>query len=692
MNRGLAVFNAAVEQHQAGRWQEAERLYRQVLAAEPSHAGAINNYGLLLMQAGELDAAEHHYWQAIERQPNIADYFNNLGTVLVRRGRFSEALAAFDRALELRPDFAEAQNGRGNVFLEQQQHALAVACYQRALSLNPNLANAHCNLGNAFKALGALELAADAFRQALRGDGAHAVASFGLGHALLLQGRADEAAAWFRRTIDLKPEYPEAHLNLAIALHHLGRLDEALVSCEQALMLEPDSAEASSALGSILKGMARLEEAVNAYRQALALRPDFAEAHGALAYGLYFCPGYDAAAIAEEHRKWNERHAAALAGSVRSHENEPGQERRLRIGYVSAEYRDHCQSFFTVPLLGHHDGERLEVYCYSNTGRTDQVTQRLRSLVQQWRDISRLTAAEAAEVIQNDRIDILVDFTMHMAGGRPLLFARKPAPVQVCWLAYPGTTGLTAMDYRITDPFLDPPGMFDQFYAEESIRLPHTFWCYDPLAEGPDVNRLPAVEKGYVTFGCLNNFCKVNEGVLRLWAGVMRAVERSRLMLLAPEGSARERVLTVLGEEGIEVERVTFVAFQPRADYLATYRQIDIGLETLPYNGQTTSLDSFWMGVPVPTIVGQTVVGRAGVCLLENLGLPELIAQTPEDYVRVVSKLAGDWERLAELRTGLRKRMERSPLMDGKQFARDMEAAYRMMWRKWCERQAATQV
>jgi predicted O-linked N-acetylglucosamine transferase (SPINDLY family) len=256
--------------------------------------------------------------------------------------------------------------------------------------------------------------------------------------------------------------------------------------------------------------------------------------------------------------------------------------------------------------------------------------------------------------------------------------------VQVSWLAYPGTTGLKAIDYRLTDPNLDPPGLNEECYAEQSIRLRDCFWCYDPLTDGPAVSSLPATTKGHVTFGCLNNFCKVNDAVLDLWARVLSAVDRSRLVLLAPEGSARENVVQLLAKSGISADRITLVARQPRASYLELYHQIDIGLDTFPYNGHTTSLDSFWMGVPVITLVGRTVVGRAGLCQLQNLGLSELIAQTPEQFIEIAAGLAGDLPRLSQLRAALRKKIEQSPLMDAPRFAHNVEAAYRSMWEAWC--------
>ncbi len=276
-----------------------------------------------------------------------------------------------------------------------------------------------------------------------------------------------------------------------------------------------------------------------------------------------------------------------------------------------------------------------------------------------------------------------------MAGNRLLVFARKPAPVQVSWLAYPGTTGLSTIDYRFTDPYIDPPGLREHDYSEESILLPNAFWCYDPLAEEPAISAVPAVENGCITFGCLNNFCKVNHWVLKVWAQVLTAVDESRLLLLAPEGSVRRHTLDLLEREGVKSEKVTFVARQPRLQYLELYHRIDIGLDTFPYNGHTTSLDAFWQGVPVVTLEGDSPVARAGLSLLTNLGLSELVGETPDQFVSIAVALAGDVPRLCELRATLRDGLQASPLSDASRFARGVEAAYREMWRRWCSKQAA---
>jgi predicted O-linked N-acetylglucosamine transferase (SPINDLY family) len=437
-------------------------------------------------------------------------------------------------------------------------------------------------------------------------------------------------------------------------------------------------------LGVALLEQGQAHEAAECFRRAVALKPDFLVAHSNLLCTLLFCPGCDAATIFEEHRRFNQLHAEPLANLIRPHENDRTPDRRLRIGYVSPDFREHCQSYFTVPLFAAHDREMFEIFCYSDVAKPDHVTARVRSLADAWRSITGLSDQDVADLIRQDEIDTLVDLTMHMEDNRVLLFARKPAPVQVCWLAYPGTTGLTTMDYRLTDPYLDPPGLFDRFYSESSVRLPETFWCYDRPADELDVGPLPALRNGHITFGSLNTFYKMNDALLDLWASVLNAVKGSRIILLAPVGSARGRVLELFAGRGVAPERVTFVGRAPRAQYLEYYNQIDIGLDTIPYNGHTTSMDSFWMGVPVVTLVGQTVVGRAGICLLTNLGLPKLIAQTAEQYVQIAAELAADTRQLAELRAGLRDRMASSPLMDAPRFARGVESAFRDMWRKWC--------
>jgi predicted O-linked N-acetylglucosamine transferase (SPINDLY family) len=680
-----AHYNLATAWKDLGSLGEAISSFCKALGLKPDYAEAHYNLGNCLYGKGKLDEAVSCYRRALELKPAYAMAHNNLGAALNEQGKLVEAVACHRRALQLMPHFAEAHNNLGAALKKQGELDEAVACYRRALELKPDFAAAHQNLGLALDDRGKLDEAIACYRRALelKPDSPDAYCS--LGSAFKAQGKLDEAVACYCRALELKPDYAEAHSNLGNALNDRDKLDEAVACYRRALELKPDYAEAHNNLGNTLKDQGKLDEAVACYRRALELKPDYAEAYcNLLCIIQVFCSGYDPQAILEEHRRWNQLQAEPLARFIQPHANDRSPNRRLRIGYVSPYFRNHCQAFFMVPLLSCHDHRNHEIFCYADLACPDRISTRLRSYADSWRNITGRNDVQVADLVRQDQIDILVDLAMHMDRNRLLAFARRPAPVQVCWLAYPGTTGLGVMDYRFTDPHLDPPGFKDACYSEKSVRLPDSFWCYDPLTQEPAVNNLPALANAYITFGCLNNFCKVNVPTLKLWAKILRAIDSSRLILLTPEGTARQWVLDVLAAEGIDADRLIFVARQPRPQYLEVYRRIDIALDTLPANGHTTSLDSYWMGVPVVTLVGATIAGRAGLCQLRNLDLGELIASTADEFVSIVVDLAHDLPRLGKLRAGLRERMQNSPLMDAPRFARNVEAAYRMMWQRWC--------
>ncbi len=716
-----AHYNLGISLKDRGKLDEAVACYRRALELKPDYAEAHNNLGNALKDQGKLNEAVACFRRALELKSAFVEAHYNLGNALKDQGKLGEAIAGYRRALELKPEYAEAHNNLGVAFRDQELPDEAVACYRRALELKPDFAEAHYNLGNALKDQGKLDEAVAGYRRALELKPEYAEAHNNLGNAWKEQGQLDEAAACFCRALKLKPDYAEAHYNLGNALENRGKLDEAVacyrqalelkpnyaeahinlgnalkdqgnlddaVACyHRALELKPDFAEAHSNLGNALKDQGKVDEAVACYRRALEFKPDFAPGHSNLVYALHFDPESNPAMLGQEHHQWNLRHAQPLAHAIQPHGNDPSPDRRLRVGYVSPDFRDHAESFFTVPLLSAHDHRNFEIFCYADIACPDEVTARLRGYADVWRNINGLSDEQVTHWIRQDQIDILVDLTMHMAHNRLLAFARKPAPVQVTWLAYQGTTGMAAIDYRITDPNIDPPGLDDGHYSEESIRLPDAFWCYDPCTSEATVNPLPALKHGYITFGSFNNFCKINPPVLKLWADVLRTTANSRLVMLAAAGSPQRQTLSVLEREGIAANRVEFVPRCPRPRYLDYYHRIDIGLDTFPYNGQTTTLDAWWMGVPVVTIAGNTAVARSGLSLARNLGTPEWIADSPEQFVKIAATLAGDMRGLAALRFSLRNRLQRSPLMDAPRFARNMESAYREMWRRWCEKE-----
>lgn len=645
------AFDLALQRQQAGHLAEAGAIYRQILSRNPDHHDALHMLGVLSKQMGDDDAAIDLIGRAIRIQPDCAEAHNNLGSILNDKGRFGDAAASCRRAIQLKPSYAQAHYNLGNAQAAMGQFDEAISSYQSAIQFQADFAEAFNNLGGIY----------------------------------LKKGRFGEAIQTYRRAIELHPTYSDAFNNLGSALSDSGRIDEAIVCYRRAIQLNPDGGAVHNNLANALVSKGQVEQAIALYRRAVELSPNDSAADSNLVYTLYFHRRTTQSELLAENLRWARLHADSLKPFVQSHDNDRDPNRRIRLGYVSPDFHGaHCQSLFTVPLFSSHNRDEFEVFCYADVTNSDDVTQILHGSVDGWRITLGLSDAKVAEMVRSDRIDILVDLTMHMAHGRPLLFARKPAPVQVAWLAYPGTTGLDAIDYRLTDPYLDPPGVGDEFYVERSIRLPETFWCYDAMS-AEAVAGLPAAQNGYATFGCLNNFCKINNDVLALWSRVLASSPGAHLLLLSPAGDHRQWVLERLG---VEPFRVEFIEHQPRAHYLGEYLRIDIMLDTVPYNGHTTSLDSLWMGVPVVSLVGNTVVGRAGLSILTNIGLPELVARDEDQFVRCAVELAGDLARLAELRRTIRPLMLKSPLMDAKRFSRNIENVYRQMWRAWCSGRA----
>jgi predicted O-linked N-acetylglucosamine transferase (SPINDLY family) len=573
----------------------------------------------------------------------------------------------------------------GNALAATGELPEAVAAFEKALALSPGNPNYLCNLGSALGELGRLEQAIVCFRQALAAWPHFAQAHYNLSVVLARQGKFPEAADGLARAIAIKPDYTEAHADLGNALTQQWKPDEAAAACLRAIELRPDFAQAHYHLGNARKAQGRLDEAIESYRTALSLRPYAPDIHSGLLLTLNYHEKSDPADLLKESRQWAAHYAEPLRKFWRPHENDRSPDRPLRIGYMSADFRAHACAFFLLPLLRHHDHRQFRIFCYAQVANPDSVTAQFRVDRDEWRYTVGLSDEQLAAQIRADRIDILVDTMGHTDGNRLLALARKPAPVQASWLGYIGTTGMSAIDYRITDSHVDPPGEHEESFVEKPMQLADSLWCFDPMAAEPPVNALPAQGSGVITFGSLNSFFKNNKTVLSAWARILKLVGGSRLILPAPEGTSRQWAAELFSREGIEPDRVEFVGKQSRRNYLRTYHRIDIGLDPFPWSGHTTSLESWWMGVPVVTLVGQTAVGRAGLSYAANLNLLELAAGDTDEYVQVAIRLAADLPRLAQLRSSLRERLRASPLMDGQRFARSMEAAYRRMWRTWCE-------
>jgi predicted O-linked N-acetylglucosamine transferase (SPINDLY family) len=536
---------------------------------------------------------------------------------------------------------------RGTEARERGDWARAIDWYRRALAAEPDHADAQNDLGVALCALKDYAGARAAFAQALALRGEFLAAQVNLGQLLQSEFRDyRQAAAHYRAALAIDPGQGQARSNLALTLYERGLVGEAI---EQ-------------------------------LREALQRAPDDALAHEFMLFMSNALPQRNLDDWYAEHRLWARRHADGLP----RHAHAPaGPARRLRIGYLSADLREHATAAFIRPILAGHDREAFDVFCYSNSDEADAVTQDMRQLVHCWRAIAGVDDARAAQLIHADAIDILVDLSGHTRGNRLGVFARKPAPVQIGYLGYLGTSGMAAMDYRITDANADPPGASDRLHSETLLRLPQTLWCYQPPEDAPGVAASPAQCKGYITFGSFNHVAKLNDRVLGVWAELLRRLPASRLQLMAlPDEETAARIRAVLEKHGIDAARIRTLPRLARDEYWRVFGDVDIALDPFPYTGGATTCDSLWMGLPVVTLAGSFGFARSGATILANAGLADLVAADERQYLDIAAQHASDVPALAALRGGMRKRLARSPLLDAPRFVAALEQLYRDAWRR----------
>jgi predicted O-linked N-acetylglucosamine transferase (SPINDLY family) len=612
-----------------------------------------------------------------------------------RAGQIAEAEAAVRARLDADGEDPNAWRLYGMIAQQLGKMEFAAQAMARAVRLAPEVAEFHFSLGNVHRSAGNLPSAVEAYRAALALRPGYSDAMINLGLALSNLGDVAEAEAAWMGALALDANDVDALANLCALHRDAGRLARAIEFGERAVAARParaDSSVALSNLGSAYSHGGQLDQAIECCRRAIAVPGASVYAHSNLLLNLAYHGGVEPAEVFAEHRRFNERHAAALTAAARNqpHANDHSPQRRLRIGYVSADFRDHAVAYFVEPILAHHSTDAVEVFCYTG-GHRDAVTQRLQAHGHTWRSLVGVDDSKAAELIRGDGIDILIDLAVHTGQHRLLLFARRPAPVQATYLGYAGTTGLDAIDWRITDAIVDPPGdASERFHSERLMRLPRTQWCYQPPADAPDVAAAPPVRStGVVTFGAATNLAKVTPQVIELWSRVLRATPGSRFAMKArslADAATCDRMAAAFAAHGIERARLTFEPAGDMRDYLRFLSTLDIALDTFPFAGGTTTCHTLFMGVPVVTLTGQTSVSRVGASVLTNVGVAELIAKTPEEFVARATELARDRARLAEPQATLRPRMLASPLCDAATFVRDLEAAYRRMWQAWAGR------
>jgi protein O-GlcNAc transferase len=714
------AFEAAFKHHQAGRWAEAEQAYRQILNAAPQFAGAWYCLGLLASQRGDADTSANCLLTTVGLAPHFVDAHVNLGAIFLNQGdiqralfhshrateiqpdsvaanfnlagalraagRIDEAIRIYQRVIELSPSHQDAHTNLGNLLKESGRLDESIACFQRLLELYPDFAEGWSNLGTALQAQGQPAAAIHCYQTALGLKPNQAPIYNNWGTAALLQGKTSEAVTCFQRAIALDPHFADPHNNLGMLHEELGQIDDAIACFERSLKLSPNHVEAHNNLANALQTQGKLDEAVACYRRALELRPHDANARSNLLVTLQYRPSVSLAELAAAHAEYDQFCAAPLRATWRPHENDRTPDRPLRVGFVSPNFGSHPVGYFLIRALENIDHRQCQTICYSDQNLNDQMTSRLQAAAWGWRDVNSLPDEQLAEQIRADRIDILFDLAGHTAKHRLLMFARKPAPIQVTWLDYVGTTGLAAIDYILADSYEIPTGA-EAYYRERVLRMPDGYICYEAPPYAPPVSPLPALQHGSVTFGSFNNRAKITSLSIAVWSKILHRLPQSRMVLKYTRMSFPSIAKGLAGQfasYGIDPARIEFHDWSPHAELLAEYNRIDLALDTIPYNGGLTTCEALWMGVPVITCPGETFASRHSLSHSTNAGLTETIARNLDEYVEIAVSLASDLPRLAALRASLRSQMAASPLCDGNRFAHNLTRILRDIWSKSC--------
>jgi protein O-GlcNAc transferase len=688
------TIKLAYELQNKEKFDQAEYLYKEILKVQPDNISIYYNLGIICQDQQRLDEAVFYYRETLKINPNLADAYFNIGGILYSKGLYDDAIRNYQKALQLDPDSADISNNLGSAFKVKGQLKEAIIYFQRALRADPNYGKAYNNLGIAFIDNGQLNEAISCFEKALQLNPQFvdarnnlAKANLNLGISFHDKGDLDKAIIYYQKTLEINPILPEAYYNLGNSYREKRLLNEAISNYQKGLHLKPDFVEAYNNLGITYRETGQVDKAEESFRLAIQINP-YSNAFGNLLFTMLCNARHNPQAICFEHLNFSKQCAEHFAPAMTSYTKNRDTNRKLNIGYISPDFRRHPVTFFVEPVIMSHNRDAFTVFCYSDVSVPDTFTKRVQNHSDRWCNLAGVSDDKAVELIRSNGIDILIDLAGHTANNRMLLFARKPAPIQLTWIGYPATTGLQTIDYKIVDHFTDPPGTTEQFYSEKLMRLPNCFVCYLPDEDSPDVGTLPAAEVGHITFGSFNFIAKITPEVFTVWAKIMNRLPDSRLLLKDrnfDDKTAREYAMNMFKGRGIGMDRIILNPWDSPPRHMEAYNSVDIGLDTFPYNGLTTTCEAMWMGVPVISLAGTAYASRAGVSLLSNVGLKELIANTPDEYIEIAVNLAKDLKKLQLLREKLRDMMMRSPLCDEKRFTANLEICYRGIWKTWCE-------
>ena len=687
-----AHFNLGNVLGDLGQFEDAIASYRNALEIAPDYVDAYVSVGAALQSLGQINEAVESYTQAIAVSPGYAEAHCKLGDALRQLGSNELAESSYRKAIELRPAYPEAHNGLGVVLQDLGRLNDALDCYQQAVALAPDLTWAHFNLGTVLKDLGRLEAAIPNLRRAIELNSRFAEAYVNLGHVLNALGRPTEALPCYKNALDINPNFVVAYSNQGVSMHEVGRLDEAVSSFRRALDLDPFYSEAHLNMGAVMRDLGHPMESVACYRRALAIKPAYGEARSNMLFVLAYNALLPAERLLEEAKQWqhNVIPESTLEAARMRRFNQPARDgRRLRIGYVSGDFRQHSVSYFIEPLFRFHDRKRVEVFAYSTSQADDVVSLRFRELADSWRVVAGLDDETVRRGIEGDAVDVLVDLSGHTAHNRLGVFAARAAPIQAHYLGYFASTGLDQMDYWIGDSVI-LPATEDEHYSEKIWRLPRVWISYPMRDELPPSKWSPA-DNDQFWLGTFNTIYKLTPETIALWARILHQLPEAKLLLknhALGSPATRTRIADEFAAHGIGVERLELLAkTDDWASHMALYDRLDIALDPIGgTGGGTTTADALWMGVPVVTLAGDAMTQRMSASMLNSIGQAEWIAKSEAEYIAKVVALAHDIKGRRNLRFTQRDRMRHSPLCDAPGLARALEDAYESMFDSWWQK------
>lgn len=714
-----AHHNLAMLLAELGQFEEAVSVYRRALTFNSDDALVHVHLGIALQHLGEEDEALIHYHSAVALQPDNPDAQRNLGYIFKNKGQMTEAVTCFEMAVSVQPDNPDVHFALGQVQQSLGVQEAAKNCFQTALQWRPDFAEAHFYLAKTYQDISQWHLAIDHYRKGLAIDPSSAEAHSNLGMMLEETGVVDEAQSRYSDAILLNPDLIEAHLNRGSLSQRQGRFNEAIRDYQSALRIDPNYPQALNNLGVCYFETGQLDDAISYYETAIEIAPDYAAVYNNLGNALaelgesiaagkcfedalehdpnfvgadsnammteHYRIGNTVAKIYERHRSWAERIEKELHAHKPLQRRNDDPDRTLRVGFVSSDLGRHPVGYFVVGLIENLREFDADVYCYSDR-IPDDLTLRIKQATDHWRNSFGTSDEALFDAIVNDQIDVLVDLSGHSAHNRLLVFARKPAPVQMSWAGYVATTGLTAMDYLLADA-ISIPYEEEKFYTEKIVRMPDQWLSYEPPEYAPDVGRLPQEKSNKITFACFSNPGKLNVDVISVWAEILRTTDLSRLVFKyrnINSISNIKRITTAFEANGVSSDRIVLEGKSPHVELLRRYNEVDIALDPFPYSGGVTSCEALWMGVPVITKPGETFASRHTASFLTALDCPDWIATGDDDYVQTARKLANDRGSLAKIRAELRGKMATSTLCNQPLFAANFYNVLRSIWREHC--------